>query len=138
MTLYGKTAATAIAVMTFLAQHPRRRCGSFEISEARSISRPLTAKVLTQLATAGLVQGTPGPGGGYTLTRDPSAISLLQTVSLFENTETPAQCPFGPEWCGTGRPCPMHDDLIALMKRNRAFLEDTSLSAFVPSEPVVA
>lgn len=132
MNLYGKTSATAIAVMTYLAQHPGKRCGSPEIARARGISKPLTAKLLTQLATAGLVRGQTGPGGGYMLAEDPANIPLLRIVSLFEQTETPAQCPFGPHWCGQGDPCPLHDDLESLMRRNRDFLADTRLSVFCP------
>lgn len=135
MTLYGKTSATAIAVMTYLAQNNGKRCGSGEIAKARSLSRALTAKLLTQLATAGLVRGTPGPGGGYLLAQDPHSISLLAIVSLFEQTEKPAQCPFGPDWCGKeeNHPCPLHDDLFAILDQNRKFLEQSRLSSFAVS-----
>lgn len=133
MNLYGKTSAAAIAVMTYLAQHPEKRCGSPEIAKARNISLPLAAKLLTQLATAGLVRGQSGPGGGYTLADGPEDISLLQIVALFEKTETPSQCPFGPDWCGKGDPCPLHDELVALLERNRAFLENTTLAVFSPA-----
>lgn len=136
MNLYGKTSATAIAVMTYLTQHPEKRCGSPEIAKARGISLPLTAKLLTQLATAGLVRGQSGPGGGYTLADDPANISLLRIVSLFEHTETPAQCPFGPDWCGKGDPCPLHNELISLLQRNQEFLENTCLSIFATQTEV--
>lgn len=133
MNIYGKTSATAIAVMTYLAQHRDRRCGSPQIAQARGLSVPLTAKLLTQLATAGLVRGQSGPGGGYTLAENPEKISLLRIVSLFEQSESPSHCPFGPNWCGHGKPCPLHDELISLMQRNRAFLENTRLSVFSPA-----
>jgi len=133
MNFYGKTSANAIAVMTYLAQHPEKRCGSPEIARARGISLPLTAKLLTQMATAGLVRGQSGPGGGYTLADDPANISLRRIVALFEQIEPPSQCPFGPDWCGKGDPCPLHDELIALMQRNQAFLESTRLSIFAPT-----
>lgn len=84
MFIYGKTAANAIAVMSYLATDPARRAGSAEIADARSISRPLAAKILTQLATAGLVSGHPGPGGGYTLAQPADQIRLIDIASLFE------------------------------------------------------
>lgn len=136
MNLYGKTSATAIAVMTYLAEHPEKRCGSPEIARARGVSLPLTAKLLTQLATAGLVRGQSGPGGGYTLADDPANISLLRIVSLFENTATPSQCPFGPDWCGKGDPCPLHTELVSLLQRNQDFLETTCLSIFNPPSEI--
>ncbi|MEX2580251.1 MAG: Rrf2 family transcriptional regulator [Verrucomicrobiales bacterium] len=138
MFIYGKTAANGIAVASFLAANPGRRAGSGEIAEARSISRALTAKLLTQLATAGIVRGQPGPGGGYTLAKEPDEISLLEIVSLFEQTETPSLCPFGPQWCGNGDPCPLHDTLVEMQDSNRRFLEDTRLSVFVEEAAVAA
>lgn len=133
MFLYGKMAANGIAVMSWLAANPGLRTGSAEIARARSISKPLTAKLLTQLAAAGLVDGQPGPGGGYSLARDPRRIRLIEIVECFEATSAPSLCPFGPGWCGKQDPCPLHDALLALQERHRRFLHDTRLSVFAPT-----
>lgn len=131
MFIYGKTAANAIAVMSYLAADPARRAGSGEIARARGISLALTAKLLTQLAAAGLVKGQPGPGGGYTLAKPARDICLLDIVSLFEQTEEPSRCPFGPDWCGKGEPCPLHDTILEMIESNRRFMETTTLAIFV-------
>jgi len=132
MFIYGKTAANAIAVMSYLAERPGYRAGSGEIAVAREISQALTAKLLTQLAAAGLVRGTPGPGGGYTLGKDAAEISLFNIVALFEQTATPSLCPFGHNWCGNGDPCPLHDTILRMVGKHQRFLEDTRLSVFSP------
>ena len=133
MFIYGKMAADAIAVTSFLAGQPDRLCGTAEISEDRNISRALTAKLFTRLATAGIAEGRPGPGGGYRLARKAEDISLLQIVELFEQTESISICPFGHGWCGNGDPCPIHDTLEGMEQNNRRFLEETRLSVFSPS-----
>jgi len=130
MFIYGKTSSNAIAVMSFLAADPKRRAGSAEIAKSRGISRALTAKLLTQLAAAGLVSGQPGPGGGYTLARPAGKIFLLDIASLFEQTEPPSLCPFGHDWCGKGDPCPLHNMLDGMIDSNRAFMKKTSLAVF--------
>lgn len=130
MFAYGQTAANAIAVMSYLAADPARRAGSREIAAARGISRALTAKLLTQLAAARLVTGQPGPGGGYTLARDPAEVSLLDIASLFEQVDPPSACAFGRGWCGKGEPCPLHYPLERLMAVNQQFLKETKLSVF--------
>lgn len=132
MFIYGKTASNAISVMSYLAARPGMRAGSGEIAEARSISQPLTAKLLTQLAAAGLVAGQPGPGGGYTLARPADTINLASIIRLFEQTELPSLCPFGPGWCGHGAPCPLHDAIGRLVESNQRFIEETSLAVFSP------
>jgi Rrf2 family protein len=131
MFVYGQTAANAIAVMSYLAADPAKRAGSSEIADARNISKALTAKLLTHLAAARLVVGQPGPGGGYTLAKEPRDISLLDIVSLFEKIDPPAVCAFGHGWCGTGEHCPLHNPIERLVAVNREFLEGTHLSVFV-------
>ena len=132
MFLYGKTAANAIAVMSYLAERPSELVGSSEIAAARKNSHALTAKLLTQLSSAGFVKGQPGPGGGYLLAKDASEITLLNIVALFEQTEGPSLCPFGQGWCGYGDPCPLHESLLSMEVRSRTFLETTQLSVFNP------
>ena len=128
---YGQTASNAISVMSYLACDPSRRAGSGEIAQARRISQALTAKLLTQLAAARLVSGQPGPGGGYTLAKEPSEISLFDIASLFEHIDAPSLCPFGHGWCGNGAPGPLHTAIQELIDRNRAFMKETRLSIFL-------
>ena len=130
MFIYGKTSANAIAVMSYLAADPGSRSGSGEIAKSRGISRALTAKLLTQLAAAGLVRGQPGPGGGYTLAKPAKEICLFDIVTLFEQTAEPSVCPFGHGWCGNGDPCPLHETLEKMIAGNLAFMEKTNLAVF--------
>lgn len=130
MYIYGQMASNGIAVMSYLAAAPEGRAGASEIAEARKLSRPLAAKILTQLSGAGLLEGRSGPGGGYRLALPAEDIRLFDIVKLFEQTDPPTLCPFGEGWCGQNAPCPLHDDLSALLKKNREFLENTRLSAF--------
>ena len=134
MFAYGQTAANAIAVISYLAANPSRRAGSGEIAAARRISKALTAKLLTHLASTRFVAGRPGPGGGYTLAKDPADISLWDIASIFEQTDLPSLCPFGHGWCGTGAPCPLHDAIHRLAEENLQFMKGTRLSVFSPKK----
>lgn len=130
--MYGQTAANGVAVMSYLAELRGRSAGSGEVAKARGISRVLAAKLLTRLAAAGLVIGRPGPGGGYTLSKPAKDIRLIHIVSLFGKTEPPSVCPFGRGWCERGEKCPLHDELVGTLERDRKFLEGTRLSVFEP------
>lgn len=136
MFIYGKMSANAISVMSYLAEVPGRRAGSHEIAKVRKLSQPLTAKLLTQLASAGLVAGQPGPGGGYTLAKTPGEICLFDIASLFGQTEPPALCPFGPDWCGNGAPCPLHDKIASILDANHKFMQRNTLAEFVGKPPM--
>ncbi len=135
MTPYGKTAQTAIAAVSRLAEvyNPgqRVRLNSAEIAENRHLPQPVVAKVLTILSQAGLVQGSPGPGGGYWLARAPDAISLYDVVELFERQEQNLSCPFGPNYCGQGPQCPMHDDMLRFRESLISYLKSTTFARFL-------
>lgn len=131
---FGKTAQTGISVISLLAEDfPKGKVvrSSADIAEVRHLPQPLVAKVLTTLSTAGLVDGTRGPGGGYWLAKPPAEISLHRVVTVFEKAEKGLMCPFGPQWCGHGDPCPMHDKLVALKADWEAYLTTTTLDIFV-------
>ncbi len=113
---YSKLAQAGIAAVSYLAAvaGESRLAGSAEIAEARQISRQLIAKILTILSRAGIVTGTPGPSGGYRLARPAAEISLFDVVKLFEDPNDRVMCPFGPNWCGVGARCPLHDTLLEM------------------------
>ncbi len=103
---------------------------SAEVGRVRKIPQTLAAKLLSQMAGAGLTHGTTGPGGGYRLAKPPEKIRLADIVNLFEREMTEAPCPFGEGWCGNGPQCPLHDDFLKLAEAGRTFLEQTTLAVF--------
>ena len=116
MNTYSKLAQAGISAVSYLASiaGEARLAGSAEIATSREMSRQLIAKVLTLLSRARLVEGTPGPSGGYRLARPAAEITLLDVVKVFENLETRVMCPFGPNWCGHGPNCPLHDTFFEM------------------------
>ena len=130
----------AIASLSYLAAHFDQKgfkANSQTIATARSLSRPLVGKLMSQMSTAGLVNGRPGPGGGFFLSRAPKDIVLIEIVRLFEKLEDGLMCPFGPGWCGNGDPCPFHNDLEAKRDDMMDWLSKTTLEAFTthPMKP---
>lgn len=135
---YGKMSGCAVAAMSALAECYPDGCqlSSHQVAELRNLSQPLAAKVLTVLSQAGFVVGTRGPGGGYKLAVDPAKVSLFDIVNLFEGHRDPSLCPFGPGWCGTGEPCPLHDMLTNLDETVATSLKEAHFGAFIGRGPV--
>lgn len=135
MTPYGKTAQTAIAAVSRLAEvydaDRPVRLNSAEVAERRRMPQPVVAKLLSTLSQAGIVSGSPGPGGGYTLAKSPDDISLYDVVAVFERLEDNVSCPFGPDYCGKGPHCPMHFDMLRIREQLVAFLKTTTFARFV-------
>lgn len=53
-----------------------------EIAELEKISAPYAGKLLAALKQGGLVAGVRGRSGGYTLTRDPRAVTLDEVLTV--------------------------------------------------------
>ena len=88
--MYGKATETAIAALSRLAEvydEGKTRLSAQEIALDRHLQKPFVGKVLTTLSQAGIVQGSRGPGGGFTLAMEPGAIRIYDVFRLFERAE---------------------------------------------------
>jgi len=130
--VYGKSTESAIAALSRLAEvydGGRTRLSVDEIADSRGLQRPFIAKLLSGLAQAGLVHGARGPGGGFTLARDPGEITLFDVYRLFERVEDEDSCAFGGD-CLAGDPCALHDRLTEIANLKSRFLRETSFEEF--------
>ena len=133
MIRFGKTAQTAVSALSLLAEvydGGMTKLSSHDIAARRELPQPVVAKVLTIVSSLGLVDGTRGPGGGYWLKRPPAEIALIDIVEEFERQDARVMCPFGPNWCGKGEPCPMHNELVRLDEDWTRYLRETTLAVF--------
>lgn len=131
--MFNKSTESAIASMTLLAEvydSGKTLLTATEIAKRRGLQRPFVAKILTQLAAAGLVKASPGRNGGYYLAKKPSRIRLLDIARCFERRESVVACAFGAHYCGTGPKCPLHDQVVALRKDVDDFLAKNTLTVF--------
>ena len=62
------------------------------VAERYGISSAVLAKTFQQLVRAGLAAGTRGVRGGYTLTRPPTSVTVLDVIEAFEGPRAPDQC----------------------------------------------
>ena len=120
--------------MSYLVECQRDGVGtvsSQDVADARQLSKPLAAKILTTLSKVGIVKGSTGPGGGYQLAKAPEEISLLEVVMQFELQNNIMMCPFGDGWCGNYDPCPLHDRIAELQEEQMRFLQENDFGGFM-------
>jgi Rrf2 family protein len=85
-----------------------RRTSTQEIAARQNIPSPFLAKIISQLALAGLVDTFRGAGGGVTLARPASEISLLHVIEALEGPIRLNRCVIEPDACPRNRGCPVH------------------------------
>lgn len=89
----SRKADYALIALKHLAQQPYSQAlSAADISSAYEISTPLLAKVLQRLARKGLLQARHGSSGGYTLARDPAAITALEVVQVIDGPISITSC----------------------------------------------
>lgn len=131
---FSKLSQTALAAMCRLGEvYGIHRMSAFAIADASLLPRPIVAKVLTDLARAGLVCGTRGPGGGFQLTKPPEEITLGEIVGLFDKIHLlqDSDCALRAKCCGLPYQCPLRGQLDLMQSQLQQLLKEFSLHSII-------
>ena len=81
-----------------------------EIATVEGISASYLAKVLQNLARAGIVDSVRGKHGGFLFRRSPDEVHLLEIINTVESpTRLAEECVLGLSECNDEVPCSLHD-----------------------------
>ncbi len=80
-----KATRCALFAILELARDPGHQISAAEIAEKYGVSVNHLAKVLRDLARAGLVEATRGAGGGYRFSGNAKRVTLYHVVEMFED-----------------------------------------------------
>ncbi len=118
--MLSQTAEYALRAVVYLAQHPGEPTTVEQIARYTQVPVGYLAKILQQLARAGLTSAQRGLHGGHTLTRPPSQITLLDPVMAVDPIHRIDRCPLNINGHGHEL-CPLHrtlDNVIAAVARS--------------------
>ena len=128
--LYSKGCQYALRALTFvIAEKEKKRFQAKDICEKAEIPEYFTRKIFQSLVQGGFLEAHRGPGGGYSLTRDPSEITLLEVIQAVEGEDTFDHCILGFAECGRAKPCPMHKVWVDSKKTLIEHLSHTTLDS---------
>jgi len=117
--MISQTVEYALRAVVHLAQHSPQACTTEEIASATRVPRAYLSKVLQALVRGGVVHSQRGIGGGMTLTKPPSELTILEVVSAVEPIRRIRSCPLGLAAHGVHL-CPLHrrlDDALAMVEK---------------------
>lgn len=89
MKLQKNTRLALYSVLEFAAR-PGQHVPAAEVAERYGESVHHLAKVLSELARAGIVESVRGVGGGYRFVANPRRLTLLDVILLFERLDDEA------------------------------------------------
>jgi len=128
--MFSKACEYGIRATLFIAQqsHEGRRVSLKEI--AREIDSPVafTAKILQVLARESVVHSLKGPTGGFEIPPEQmEKVKLSHIVSAIDGDKIYRGCALGLSQCDETRPCPVHDEFVAIRDNLQHMLENTNV-----------
>ena len=131
LTTKGRFAVTAMIDLA-MRQHngPVTLAG---ISQRQRISLSYLEQLFGKLRRHALVQSTRGPGGGYTLARPMSDVSVADIIYAVDEPLDATQCG-GRENCDNDQRCRTHDLWASLNRVMVDFLDSVSLQDLVEQQ----
>ncbi|MEX0774562.1 MAG: Rrf2 family transcriptional regulator [Phycisphaeraceae bacterium] len=116
--IFSQTAEYALRAIVWLADHDGAAQTTQQIAAATHVPPDYLSKVLQALGRADLVRSQRGLGGGFSLTREPEAITILQVINAVDPLKRITTCPLGLKTHGKNL-CPLHrklDDATAAIE----------------------
>lgn len=102
------------------------------VAERQGISRKYMEKIMPLLVAAGMLEGIHGKGGGYRLTREPSAIRVGEILRLTEGDLAPVAClECGAETCARSPDCRTLPMWSELYRRMNEYLDSVTLASLM-------
>ena len=99
----------AVRAVLYLAERGETsRIATAEIGRAQQIPVTFLAKIVAQLAAAGILRSTRGAHGGVALGRPADEISLLDIVEAIDGPILLNECVADPTLCPLGDGCAVH------------------------------
>ncbi|MBK9128108.1 MAG: Rrf2 family transcriptional regulator [Phycisphaerales bacterium] len=117
--MISQTTEYALRAVVWLAANPEKPLTAQQIAEATRVPAGYLAKVLQGLSRAGLLNSQRGLGGGFTLAKAPSAMTMWEVVQAVDPLKRIKDCPLGFE-AHAGALCLLHqqvDDAIATIEK---------------------
>ncbi|WP_192457357.1 Fe-S cluster assembly transcriptional regulator IscR [Musicola keenii] len=107
-----------------------------DISERQGISLSYLEQLFSRLRKHGLVASVRGPGGGYLLGKDASAIAVGSVISAVDESVDATRCQ-GKEGCQGGDRCLTHTLWRDLSDRISEFLNNITLDELVNNKEIL-
>jgi len=121
----------ALLALQYLARH-RGIASAREIAQAHSLSEEFLAKVLQQLARAGIVSAHHGVHGGYILLQHPQRLTIGAVIDAVENPWSGlVECRIAEHNCALFSHCTIRHPIAVLEHQLRRVLDSMTIAELV-------
>jgi Rrf2 family nitric oxide-sensitive transcriptional repressor len=132
--VFSHTAEYALRAVVWLASRPGEPQTTRQIAHGTKVPGGYLSKVLQALARGGVVSSQRGLHGGFILSADPKATSVLDVVNIVDPVERIRTCPLGIESHGTTL-CRLHSRLDTAIAQVEAAFAASTLAELTSDGP---
>lgn len=134
--MLSQTAEYALRAVVLLGRCADETHSADLLAERTQVPRRYLHKVLQDLVKGGLVRSQPGPGGGYSLDRASSDITILDVVNAVSPIQRIHHCPLGLK--SHTSLCPLHKELDKAFAATETALAKVTIAQLLRStSPIV-
>ncbi|MDX2118457.1 MAG: Rrf2 family transcriptional regulator [Planctomycetota bacterium] len=126
--MLSQAAGYAATALGFVASAGGRPVLVKEIAEASGIPGSYLAKIIHSLARKGVVFTQRGIGGGVTLAKPATGITLMDICIALDDPVVEKRCMLGTSECSDERACPAHKYWTMQRDKHLEFLRGTSVA----------
>lgn len=117
---------TVRAVLDLARHHGQGRRKAADIAEDMAVPASYLPQLLAELVRVGLVASVAGRKGGYTLTRPPGEVSLLEVIEIADGPITSTECVLRGGPCRWEAACAIHEPWLNAQRALRGSLAETT------------
>lgn len=133
----SRLADYGVVLMTRIACSQPVSHSAQSVARATAIPLPTASKLLSALASAGVLAAVRGPGGGYKLARLAEQISIAEIISAIDGPIALTQCiERGPGYCELEGLCPSRTGWHVINRAVRQAFEEVSLADLLTPAPM--
>jgi Rrf2 family protein len=133
----SQSSAYALHALMYMTRHiTQLPATSKAMAKAEGMPPGYLAKILQQLAKAGLIRSAKGRDRGYVFARPPEEISLLDLFEAMEDEPLFGDCPLRHCACGgTNENCHIFAQWTAATRRFKDLLDETTVASAAWNHP---
>lgn len=125
--MFSQTVEYALRIVVHLADHAPAPRTTEQIAVATLVPKAYLSKVIQGLCRADLLLSKRGTGGGVSLRKSPTEVSILDVVNAVEPITRIKHCPLGIESHGV-RLCPLHRRMDNALATVETAFQETMLA----------
>ena len=134
--MISKTASNALRALLLIARQKASGPVSAKVlARELGLPRNYLSKTLYRLVKGGLLEATPGPGGGYLLSVPADEVPLGRVVDVIDPDGSQRRCLLGRPECADSNPCAMHGRWCEVREAIDRFFTETTVGDLLPAPP---